>query len=413
MLKQAFAIVLAAFVAVSSTVFGAEVDDVNVATLTKDQWREDVQYFARELAKRHKNAFHTLPKADYDRTVASLEADLPSLTYQQIVVRMLQITAAVGDGHTKLLLPASFRLYPFGLYWYGGDLRVVRAAEEYKDVLGTKLVKVGGLDIAEVNKRVLSVCARAENEWADMINTPQYIVRPEVLFTLGITPAMDKASFVFETDDGRKLDLEVPATEITPELGKRMQNAAAAEPISRQKAAESFPAFYIPESKAVYANWRSYEKLDERAGEVFKLIDSNPTEKLIIDLRFNGGGDFFKGRKHVISEIKKRPAINQKGRLYVIIGRRTFSAVMVNAVDFRKETNATLVGEPIGERPNSYSEKESMTLPNSKIVVSYSVKYYKFVDDGPNIVSPDKRLDPDWASFKAGRDNVLDWILKN
>ena len=45
---------------------------------------------------------------------------------------------------------------------------------------------------------------------------------------------------------------------------------------------------------------------------------------------------------------------------------------MVNAIDFRKETNAILVGEPIGERPNSYSENDEMTLPDSRLVVSYS-----------------------------------------
>jgi hypothetical protein len=54
---------------------------------------------------------------------------------------------------------------------------------------------------------------------------------------------------------------------------------------------------------------------------------------------------------------------------------------MVNAIDFRNNTNAILVGEPIGERPNSYSENDEMTLPNSRLVVSYSTRYYKFVDE--------------------------------
>jgi hypothetical protein len=72
-------------------------------------------------------------------------------------------------------------------------------------------------------------------------------------------------------------------------------------------------------------------------------------------MRQNGGGDFFVGRKDLIKPLKERPAINQKGKLFVLIGRQTFSAARVNAIDFRKDTNAILVGEPIGERPNSYS----------------------------------------------------------
>src|SRR6185436_11458074 len=97
--------------------------------------------------------------------------------------------------------------------------------------------------------------------------------------------------------------------------------------------------------------------------------------------------------------------------LFVIVGRRTFSAALANAVDFRKETHAILVGEPIGERPNSYSENDEMTLPNSKLVVSYSTRYYQFLEQDAPAVMPDVRIDPSWADFKAGRDAVLDWVV--
>ena len=86
---------------------------------------------------------------------------------------------------------------------------------------------------------------------------------------------------------------------------------------------------------------------------------------------------------------------------------------MVNAIDFRKETNAILVGEPIGERPNSYSENDEMTLPNSRLVVSYSTRYYKFLEEDAPAVQPDKRIDPNWADFQAGRDPVIEWILSS
>jgi hypothetical protein len=124
------------------------------------------------------------------------------------------------------------------------------------------------------------------------------------------------------------------------------------------------------------------------------------------------GGDFLEGRKHVIRPVKQRAALNQKGRLFVIVGRRTYSAALANAVDFRKDTNAILVGEPIGERPNSYSENDELTLPNSRLVVSYSTRYYKFVDEDVPAVLPDVRIDPSWPDWRAGRDPVMDWILR-
>ena len=108
------------------------------------------------------------------------------------------------------------------------------------------------------------------------------------------------------------------------------------------------------------------------------------------------------------SELAKRPKL--KG--YVIIGNRTFSAAMNNAVQFRDEAHAVLVGQPIGERPNSYQERRSFRLPNSRLEVSVSTQFYKFVpDDAPNQVVPDQRIETKWEDFVAGRDPVLEWIL--
>ena len=182
-------------------------------------------------------------------------------------------------------------------------------------------------------------------------------------------------------------------------------------PLFRQKLGEPFWFTHLQDSQTTYANFKRYPSLKQNARDLFAAVDRNRPARLVIDLRQNGGGDFFEGREHLIEPIKKRPAINQKGRLFVVVGRATFSAAMVNAIDFRKETNAMLVGEPIGERPNSYSENDSMTLPNSRLVVSYSTRYYKFVDVDVPAVLPDERIDATWADFRAGRDAVMDWIL--
>jgi hypothetical protein len=170
------------------------------------------------------------------------------------------------------------------------------------------------------------------------------------------------------------------------------------EPLFRQRPQEQFWYSQLPDGQTMYVSFRRYDDLGDKARQLFQAIDRSPPKRLVIDLRQNGGGDFFEGRKHLVNPVKSRPVVNQKGRLFVIIGRRTFSAAMVNAIDFRKDTQAILVGEPIGERPNSYSENDEMTLPNSRIVVSYSTRYYKFVD-------------PNWPDFRAGRDPVMEWIV--
>ena len=51
----------------------------------------------------------------------------------------------------------------------------------------------------------------------------------------------------------------------------------------------------------------------------------------------------------LIRPLQERPAINQRGKVFVLVGRQTFSAAMVNAIDFRKQTNALLIGAPRSE----------------------------------------------------------------
>jgi Peptidase family S41 len=94
-----------------------------------------------------------------------------------------------------------------------------------------------------------------------------------------------------------------------------------------------------------------------------------------------------------------------------LIGSQTFSAAMNNAAQFRSQAAAILVGETIGEKPNSYQEPREMRLPNSKLVIRYSTRWYAFVKDGPNAVEPDIPVAPSWADYMDGRDTVLNCAL--
>ena len=119
-------------------------------------------------------------------------------------------------------------------------------------------------------------------------------------------------------------------------------------------------------------------------------VDSRTPAYLAIDLRQNSGGDFTKPREQLIPRLKQRRYTGAK--VFVITGRRTFSAAMVNAIDFRNLLGAVLVGEPPGEKPNSYQENDGMELPRSKM--------------------PDQLITPTWEAFRDRRDEPLEWIAR-
>lgn len=265
----------------------------------------------------------------------------------------------------------------------------------------------------------------SKNEWYVLSVSAQFMSVPEALYTIGFAPSAERLPFTFEDDAGKQFTLEVASVKRIVDVSSgalkmpvTMLPAAKVEPLSRQKPNEGFWYVYLPDSQTVYVNFKSYPKCSLLGGcqefdDVMKLVDERGATRLVFDLRGNGGGDSPKVRRSLIPAIQKRAQINQKGRLFVITGRRTFSAALWNAIDFKKQTNAIIVGEPPGERPNSYSENDEMTLPNSRLVVSYSTKYYKFLDEDVPAFMPDKLIPPDWKTYKAGRDPVMDWILSN
>ena len=395
-------------------------------SLSKAQWREDLQYLARELPKRHKNLFHNVSREQFEKSVKELDEAIPALEDYQIVVRMLQITAKIGDGHTVVVLPEWFKFLPLRLYWFGDRLRVTHAAEPYKEALGARVVKIGDVGVKEAKERLTATVlseVESKNEWYVLSVSASLMSSPEVLQTIGIAPDVERIPFTFETDAGKQFTMEVASLKriadassgaVKPSVS--ILPAVKTEPLYRQKPNEEFWYVYLPDSQTVYVNFRRYPKCSLLGGcqefdNLMKLVDERGATRLVFDLRGNFGGDSSTVRRSLIPAIQKRAAINQKGRLFVITGRRTFSAALWNAIDFKKQTNAIIVGEPPGERPNSYSENDEMTLPNSRLVVSYSTKYYQFLDEDVPAFMPDKLIPPDWETYKAGRDPVMEWIL--
>src|SRR5215467_8276621 len=75
-----------------------------VPHLSAQQWREDLHYLAQEMPKQHKSLFHTMTQAQFERAVRTLDADIPRLNDDEIVVRLAQIGTMVNDGHSGLEL---------------------------------------------------------------------------------------------------------------------------------------------------------------------------------------------------------------------------------------------------------------------------------------------------------------------
>jgi hypothetical protein len=314
---------------------------------------------------------------------------------------------SIGDGHTYLRFPVDCDDFPLGISRFGSEYRVVCAAPQFAKAVGNRVIAINGTPIDRVHDLIFAVTPQDE--------TPQYreqlvgnwMATGILLHGLNITPASGIAQFKLVDDRGA-----AHSVELGPGAKTSLQWAYSKPPLFREHSGETFWYTWIPEARTVYCNWRSYKDLREKSRGLFELIDKMRPEKLVIDLRQNGGGDYFVGLAYMVTRVRNLPEINRKGHLFVLIGPFTFSAAMSNAAHFRQRTAATLVGLPIGEKPNSYQEARNTTLPNSHLTLSYSVRFYKFVETGENMIRPDREIQTSWDDFKAGRDPVLESVLQ-
>jgi hypothetical protein len=377
--------------------------------LTKAQWREDLASFATELPKRHANAFFRQTKPQFEAEVARLDRRIGQLNDDQIFTELQRITNAVGDGHTGIPLPPDRRSLPIHIARFGKDLRVVAAGPGLEKALGARIVRIGSLSADEAWTRALALTAQDELPALQAGRAEDILTRGVLLHGLGIIPDRTHARFVLKDDAGHGFTLDIPG--LAPGGTVPLTEMTTGKGLAQENPKDAFWCRDLPEQHAVYCGFRAYDNLGRGRNEMLALIEKAHPGKLIIDMRDNGGGDNTLGYAFLIKPLEAMSDINRKGRLYVLVGALTFSAAMNNAAQFQDETQAILVGEQIGEKPNSYQEPRQFRLPNSHLIVRASSLYYKFREHGPNAVTPDRTIVPSWEDVKAGRDPVLDWVL--
>ncbi|MDX1932580.1 MAG: hypothetical protein SFU56_08250 [Capsulimonadales bacterium] len=383
-------------------------DGTHIPALTAEQWREDLHYLAAELPRRHRDPFHHTSKAAFEAAVTELDARIPTSQPWEIVVGLQQLAAMPGDGHTFVATWGVYQHFPLEVFRYADGWRVVRAAAAYRDVLGLRLRGIGGKSMPEVERRLRALVPQGENRWFVWQNMAGNLTRAEPLAARGVLPAVGPAAFEFEGEDGSRF-----VRTIAPLPPGTLTDRVDAYPTAlfRQRPEEALPFMLLADGKTVYANFRSYDDHERQARRLLAFLNETGARRLILDLRGNGGGNYTLPRKHLIAPLQFHPTLNRAGRLYVLIGRGTFSAAMTNATDFRRETEAILVGEPTGARPNGYQELYSFSLPHSRLTVCCAILRYRFQEGKADAVHPDWRIEPNARALREGDDPVIRRIL--
>jgi hypothetical protein len=385
------------------------------------RWLEDINFLSSELPRKHKNLFFHKNKEDFFKEIASLKTDIEFLSDYEIKLAIAKIVASIRDAHTSVPLLINL-LLPLELYWFSDGIYVIAAPLEYTDILYCKIKKVNKIAIDEVI-RILRSIISYENETYFKSQLPKYFPAIELLYDLGIVNDIDGLELTFEDKNKEIRTLEIKSFRLKESREKlSIINADLISsnnlPLYRIDSHKHYWFQYIDTYKIVYFKYNvCRDMLPTDVGtfckKLIEFIEDHPVEKLIIDLRNNFGGnssllDSF------IDDINHCSKINKKGSIFVIIGRETFSSALLNALALKENTSAIFLGEPTGGKPNCYGEVQRFTLKNSKLIVCYSTKYYKTIEDD-NLPSflPDINIALTIQNYINNEDPCLDYIISN
>ena len=99
------------------------------------------------------------------------------------------------------------------------------------------------------------------------------------------------------------------------------------------------------------------------------------------------------------------------GKLFVIVGRGTFSAAMGLSIDLERHTKAIFVGEPTGSSLNAIGEMNPVTLPYSKMSGSIASVGGGNSADTRTWIAPRLYTPLSFEAYRAKRDPALEAIV--
>lgn len=390
---------------------------VDTSGISRDEgYRLDLAFAVHELKRVHYAPFRATSEAEIDAKVAALDEEIPQLSDAQIFVRLMEIVALFGDGHTRVQTETA-RL-PIRLFRFPEGLFVTGASSAHADLVGARVLRIGAKSADEALALAEPLSAR-ENPMMPLWQAPAILQSAVVLRGLGLAPAEGPITLEVEDTSGKIRTVELDALTKPLPRSEWTTHAAGCDdplPICQRHLDKVMWHEVLPDGETMYCQLNGIghgEKSFQRYfDDLFQEFEQSKAQRLVVDLRFNGGGNTFLNPA-LVNGIIRCDKLREPGRLFVITGRSTFSAAINTTVDLERRTGAILVGEPPSSPPNFIGESVEVRFPYSGWAISISDLSWKtsLPMDYRVWISPTLFAPPTAAAFRAHRDPALEAIF--
>lgn len=405
------------------------VSSVSTKKLTAADWQSDLRFLQQTVHKDYSFLFKNIKAADFDAEVEKLYKAIPTMKENEVLAGFARIVASFKYGHTDIgwrESPIKYHVAPVNFYWFNDGVYAEGADKKYENIVGAKLIKVEGMPFEEALAAIKPLVP-AENDQYFKAYGMDHITIPEALHAQKISKELKQSvTYTFEKD-GKTFDQTITAMDafrfprqygfVKPNEQWISARDQSATPNYIKNLDKIYYYEYLPASKTLYVRHSQIQDDKDEAipafyKNVFDFVEKNDVEKLVLDVRLNGGGNNYKN-KPIVTGIIESKKINKPGKLFVIIGRRTFSACQNLVNELSNYTNAVFVGEPTSENINFYGDNRRVELPKTKLPVFLSFAWWQDKPQWENApwLAPHLAVQMSFDEYKTNKDPVLEACL--
>jgi len=356
------------------------------------------------------------------RAAEAVKANIAQLTDEQALVELVRLAAMPSwngrDGHSGIFpfIPGSGTHDDPVRWWRFSDGLVITATGPGADatLVRARVDAINGHSIDEVLKLVEPLAPR-DNDSNLLAYGPLYLRVSELLAGLGVINKAGPTAFSVVNQDGSARDVTlspIPADDDVTWNSQMPHRLPSTDAPWLRDQDKTLWWTYLADSRTVFVQYNAVERgTGPTADEILARAKADDVARVVVDLRHNGGGDNTTFAH--FEDVLRDPAIDKPGRLYVLIGRVTFSAAANFSTDLQMTSHATFAGEPMGGSPNQYGDARGIDLPYGSQAVYIASRYWqRSTPDDPAItIAPEIGASLSSDDYFAGRDPVLQAIL--
>ncbi|MFV0593895.1 MAG: S41 family peptidase [Draconibacterium sp.] len=421
-----------------------------------EELKSDIDFLISKYEKIHPNLYAYTDSATFKKKIRFLENGLTdSITSLDFWLKLTPIVNCLKDGHTSIspnyndvglyteTFKSKYKYLPFSVYIIDSVIYLEEIYGHQKKVIpsGSVIESINGYSSHNILKALIGYKSGERLEYR--------LKNVQKTFMWDYTMVFPATEYEIEYYDGNNIQKHVLFGISDEETN-----------VYSSKAFPEIPdyIFRITENNIGYIEYNECQNLDKFKiflDSSFSIIRQNNVEKLIIDIRRNGGGDsklndllftylynkpfhsYGKIEAVITDEIKKPFGYTQfkndtiieldtyennkhtnnlffLGKVYLLTSTFTFSSGADCAMLFKDYNVGTIIGQETGGLPTSYGDTYKFKLPNSGLNARVSWKFFlrpSGENDGRGVI-PDIPIEYSINDLITGKDLEMDNVLK-